>query len=112
WKRTWESEQWWGCLGGKIGFIKLLYDLARGDDASRRLSISDAIVPLVEPLSAKNLVGETNTSSLPKAFAATTALSTTFVQASSVSPMPVSDYEVVNMEPQVEASSSPNIIFE
>ncbi|GKB34447.1 hypothetical protein Tco_0879389, partial [Tanacetum coccineum] len=84
----------------------------RGDDASQRLSISDAMVPLIESLSAENLVGEASTSGVPAAVAATTALSTTFVQASSVPPILVLDYEVVDTEPQAEGSSSPNIIFE
>nr|GEY49545.1 hypothetical protein [Tanacetum cinerariifolium] len=53
------------------------------DVASQRLSISDAMVPLIEPLSAEYLVGEANTSGVLVVFAATTALSTTFVEASS-----------------------------
>ncbi|GKE20024.1 hypothetical protein Tco_1431536 [Tanacetum coccineum] len=84
----------------------------RGDATSRRLSLSNAMVPLIEPLSVENLVGEAITSGVPAAVAATTALSTTFVQASSVSPVPTSDYEVVDTEPQAEASSSPMIVFE
>ncbi|GJX01709.1 hypothetical protein Tco_0185622 [Tanacetum coccineum] len=59
----------------------------RGDAASRHLSLSDAIVPLIEPLSAENLVGEASTSGVPAVVAATTALLTTFVQASSVLPI-------------------------
>ncbi|GJT89758.1 putative reverse transcriptase domain-containing protein [Tanacetum coccineum] len=55
--------------------------------ASRRLSISDALVPIVEPLSAENLVGEANTSGV-LAVVTTTALSTTFVEAGSVPPIP------------------------
>ncbi|GJZ29414.1 hypothetical protein Tco_0574061, partial [Tanacetum coccineum] len=49
----------------------------QGDVASRRLSLSDAMVLLIEPLSAENLVGEASTSGIP-AMATTTALSTTF----------------------------------
>ncbi|GJT39232.1 hypothetical protein Tco_0939097 [Tanacetum coccineum] len=70
------------------------------------------MVPLIEPLSAKNLVGEANTSGVPAAVVATSALSTTFVQANSTSPVPSSDYEVVDMDHQAGASSSPKIIFE
>nr|GEW40928.1 transposase (putative), gypsy type [Tanacetum cinerariifolium] len=50
------------------------------------LSISDALVPIVEPLSVENLVGEAITSGVP-ATVTTTALSTTFVEAGSVSPI-------------------------
>ncbi|GKF14568.1 hypothetical protein Tco_0056030, partial [Tanacetum coccineum] len=82
------------------------------DAASRHLSLSDSIVPLIESLSAENLAGEASTSGVPAVVVATTALSTTFVQASFVLPIPALDHEVVDMEPQVEASSSPKIIFE
>nr|GEV07225.1 putative transposase (putative), gypsy type [Tanacetum cinerariifolium] len=71
----------------------------RGDVASQSLSISDVMVPLIEPLSAKNLVGKVSTSGIPTTVAATTALSTTFVQAYSVPPVPASDYEVVDTKP-------------
>ncbi|GJR34518.1 hypothetical protein Tco_1210202 [Tanacetum coccineum] len=84
----------------------------RGDVASQRLSIYDTMVPLIEPLSAKNLVGEASLSGVPAAVATTTALSATFVQASSIPPVPALDYEVVDTEPQAEASSSPKIIFD
>ncbi|GJW08768.1 hypothetical protein Tco_1571191 [Tanacetum coccineum] len=83
----------------------------RGDVASQRLSITDIMVPLIESLSAKNLIGEASTLGVPAVVVATTAL-TTFVQASSVSPIPVSDHEVADTKAQAEASSSPNIIFE
>ncbi|GJQ97058.1 hypothetical protein Tco_0008197 [Tanacetum coccineum] len=57
----------------------------RGDVAAHRLSLYDAMVPLIEPLSAKNLTGETSTSRVPTT-ATTTALSTTFIQSSSIPP--------------------------
>nr|GEY85808.1 hypothetical protein [Tanacetum cinerariifolium] len=83
-----------------------------GDAASQRLSISDAMIPLIEPLTVENLVGEASTAGVLLVVAATTALSTTFVQASSVFPIPLSDYKAMDTEPQAEASSSPKIIFE
>ncbi|GJY15318.1 hypothetical protein Tco_0385740 [Tanacetum coccineum] len=64
------------------------------------------------PLSAENLVGEASTSGVPAVVTATTTLSTTFVEASSVLPIPASDYEVVDTEAQDETSSSHKIIFE
>nr|GEX50992.1 hypothetical protein [Tanacetum cinerariifolium] len=79
---------------------------------SQWLSISDAMVPLIELLSAENLVCEANTSGVPTAVVATTALSTTFVQASFVPPIPVSDNKVVDMEPHAKASSSFKIIID
>nr|GEX51716.1 hypothetical protein [Tanacetum cinerariifolium] len=49
-----------------------------GNATVRQLSISDALVPLVEPLSAETLVGTADTFRVPD-MATTTALSTTFV---------------------------------
>ncbi|GJR95721.1 hypothetical protein Tco_0267895 [Tanacetum coccineum] len=69
--------------------------------ASRRLSISDALVPIVEPLSVENLVGEASTLGVPAAVATTTALSTTFAKAGSVPPIP-----------QTKAPPSSSIVFE
>ncbi|GJZ57808.1 hypothetical protein Tco_0613302 [Tanacetum coccineum] len=81
----------------------------KGEAVSHHLSISDAMVPLIKPLSAGNLVGEASTSGAPAAVAATFALSTTFVQIGSVPPMPVSAHDA---EPHVEFPSSAAIIFE
>ncbi|GJR42662.1 hypothetical protein Tco_1310765 [Tanacetum coccineum] len=66
----------------------------RGNAASRWLSISDALVPLIGPLSAKNLVGEASTFGDP-ATSTTTALSTTFVQANTVPLVLMADHEVL-----------------
>ncbi|GKC19126.1 hypothetical protein Tco_1021276 [Tanacetum coccineum] len=68
-------------------------------DSSLHLSISDAIVPLVGPLSSENLVGETSTSRVPTTVAVTTVLSTTFAHTSPVPPISVSDYKVLDAEP-------------
>ncbi|GJR87331.1 hypothetical protein Tco_0211342 [Tanacetum coccineum] len=37
----------------------------KGDAKARHLSLSDAMVPLIEPLSSKNLLGEASTSRVP-----------------------------------------------
>ncbi|GKG16703.1 hypothetical protein Tco_0361660 [Tanacetum coccineum] len=47
----------------------------KGDATACRLSLTDAMVPLVEPLSVRSLTGEVSTSRVP---AVTTSLSTTF----------------------------------
>ncbi|GKB40694.1 gypsy type transposase [Tanacetum coccineum] len=80
--------------------------------SSRHLSISDVIGPLVDPLSSENLVGEASTSGVPTTVVVTTALSTTFAYSSSIPPISVSDYDVLDAKPQPEASHSPKIIFE
>ncbi|GJU23297.1 hypothetical protein Tco_1156639 [Tanacetum coccineum] len=85
--------------------------IIRGDVAGHRLSLADVMVPLVEPLSVKNLTGEASTSRVP-AMATTTALSTTFIQASIVPPVPMTDPEVSNVGPSTKVSSPPAIVFE
>nr|GEW60275.1 hypothetical protein [Tanacetum cinerariifolium] len=55
-----------------------------GEAASKRLSLSDALAPLVESLSVDNLIGESSTSSVPAAI----ALSTTFVKTGFVPSIP------------------------
>ncbi|GJY53711.1 hypothetical protein Tco_0445375 [Tanacetum coccineum] len=79
------------------------------DATSQHLSITDAMVPLIEPLSAENLIGEASTSGVP---AMTTALSTTFVQTSSVPPISVADPGVLSAEQPTEVPSPPKIVFE
>ncbi|GJZ93927.1 hypothetical protein Tco_0666130 [Tanacetum coccineum] len=51
----------------------------RGDATARLLSLTDSILPLVEPLSARNLTGEASSSAV-LATAVTTALLTTLAQ--------------------------------
>ncbi|GJX27405.1 hypothetical protein Tco_0233701 [Tanacetum coccineum] len=67
----------------------------RRDAPSQRLSITNAMVPLIEPLSAENLIGEASTSGVP---VITTAMSTTFVQTSSVPPISAADPGVFSAE--------------
>ncbi|GJS76014.1 hypothetical protein Tco_0725895 [Tanacetum coccineum] len=74
----------------------------RGDATSQRLSITDAIVPLIEPLSAGNLIGEASTSGVP---AMTTTMSTTFIQTSSVPPISTADLVVLSAEQPTEVPS-------
>nr|GEZ30639.1 transposase (putative), gypsy type [Tanacetum cinerariifolium] len=66
----------------------------KGEAASYHLSLFDAMVPLIEPLSAGNLVGEASNSGVPTGVAVTFTLSTTFAQTGSVPPMPVSAHDV------------------
>nr|GEX65111.1 hypothetical protein [Tanacetum cinerariifolium] len=67
--------------------------------AAQRSTLIDVWVPLVDPLSAKSLIGETSTSdSVPATVVTTTALSTTFASASFVPPITIEDYEIVGMD--------------
>ncbi|GJW38943.1 hypothetical protein Tco_0064788 [Tanacetum coccineum] len=82
-----------------------------------RSALIDVSVPLVDPLSAKNLIGATSTSSrVPAAIVTTTALSTTFASASSVPPIITDDYDIVNVDGHEDAqgnvASFPTVEFE
>ncbi|GJT26687.1 hypothetical protein Tco_0906962 [Tanacetum coccineum] len=79
---------------------QLMVPIHRRDAEARRLSLTDAMIPLIEPLSAKSLIGEASTSGVP-AMAMTTALSITFIQASTVPPVP-----------STEVPPSPKVVFE
>nr|GEW68134.1 hypothetical protein [Tanacetum cinerariifolium] len=71
----------------------------RENVAAQRSALIDVWVPLVDPLSAKNLIGAASTSgSVPAAVVATTALSTTFISASSVPPVTTDNYDIVNVD--------------
>ncbi|GJV62789.1 hypothetical protein Tco_1473617, partial [Tanacetum coccineum] len=72
----------------------------KGDVAACRLSVTDAMVPLLEPLSVRSLTGEASTSMVPST-TVTTALLTTFVQASTIL-----------LVPSTEVPPSPKIVFE
>ncbi|GJU05963.1 hypothetical protein Tco_1122393 [Tanacetum coccineum] len=72
----------------------------RGDASARRLSLTDFILLLVEPLSARNLTGKAS-SSVDFTTTVTTALSTTFAQ-TNLAPMVLS----------TEVPPSPKIVFE
>ncbi|GKE89859.1 hypothetical protein Tco_1567334 [Tanacetum coccineum] len=86
----------------------------RGDAEARRLSIFKAMVPLIEPLSSENLLGEASTSGVPVNADVATTLSTTFAQSVSVSvpPLSIADHGVVHARLQVEDPSSGEIVFE
>ncbi|GKB22085.1 hypothetical protein Tco_0856008 [Tanacetum coccineum] len=101
-------------LSFSLDVVRARVQRIRGDAASCRLSLSEAMVPLIEPLSAENLVGEASTSGVPVAAATTTALSipVTVISVSSIPPIFVADYEVLDAEPQAEASHSPKAAFE
>ncbi|GKE41479.1 hypothetical protein Tco_1468763 [Tanacetum coccineum] len=72
----------------------------KGDVAACRLSFTDVMVPLLEPLSVRSLTGEASTSMVPSMAVATTLL-TTFVQPSTILPVP-----------STEVPPSPKIVFE
>ncbi|GKC17146.1 hypothetical protein Tco_1013928 [Tanacetum coccineum] len=74
------------------------------------LSNSNAFIPLIEMLSTENLVGEASTFEVPVT-ATTTALSTTFIQASTIPSVPVTDHEVLDVGPSTKVSSPPSNCF-
>ncbi|GJT48646.1 hypothetical protein Tco_0974803 [Tanacetum coccineum] len=86
----------------------------RGDAEARRLSLSDAMVTLIEPLSSEDLLGEVSTTGVPVTADVVTTLSTTFAQSVLVSipSLSVADHGDVHAELQVDDPSSGGIVFE
>ncbi|GKF70560.1 hypothetical protein Tco_0203617 [Tanacetum coccineum] len=81
---------------------------------SHRTSISDATLFLVDLLSSKNFIGEASTSKVPATTVAATTLSisVTAASASSIPPISVADYDVLDAGIQGEVPHSPKIMFE
>ncbi|GJT83557.1 hypothetical protein Tco_1057899 [Tanacetum coccineum] len=86
--------------GFSAAALNLRVQRLKGGDAVCRLSVTDVMVLLLEPLSVRSLTGEAITSMVPST-TVTTALSTTFVQASTIPPVP-----------STEVPPSPKIVFE
>ncbi|GKE30508.1 hypothetical protein Tco_1445892 [Tanacetum coccineum] len=71
----------------------------RGEIKEKSLSLTDVMVPLVEPLSSKSLIGDASTFTAPATAGPITTLSTTFVPSDVVPPLSVPDYRVLDTEP-------------
>nr|GFA48806.1 hypothetical protein [Tanacetum cinerariifolium] len=82
----------------------IIFLLIRGDAACQRLSITDAMIPLIKPLSAENLIGEASTFEV-LATATNTVLSTTFIQTSSIPQISVADYRVLGVGSSIAVPS-------
>ncbi|GJT46620.1 hypothetical protein Tco_0955335 [Tanacetum coccineum] len=80
---------------------------------SHRTSIYDAMSALVDPLSSENLIGEASTSEVQATAVATTtfSISITAASASSISPILVADYDVLDAGIQGKVPHSPKIVF-
>nr|GEU83255.1 hypothetical protein [Tanacetum cinerariifolium] len=74
------------------------------------LSLTDVMIPLVEPLSSKSLIGEASTSIIFATVRPITTLSTTFASSGVVPTLLISEYQVLDMEPHDE--DPPAITFE
>ncbi|GKB43990.1 hypothetical protein Tco_0888932 [Tanacetum coccineum] len=82
----------------------------REEIMEKRLSLTDVMVPLAEPLSSKSLIGEASTSIIPATTGPITTLSTTFASSSVVPHLSVSYYQVLDAEPHDE--DPPAVTFE
>nr|GEU37149.1 hypothetical protein [Tanacetum cinerariifolium] len=86
-----------------LGMSDLQPDI-RENISAQRSALVDVWVPLVDPLSSKNLMGTTDTfDSVPSTVVTTTALSTTFTSASFISHITIEDYEIAGMDGQEDA---------
>ncbi|GJU56578.1 hypothetical protein Tco_1230292 [Tanacetum coccineum] len=70
----------------------------RGEIKEKRLSLTDVMVPLVEPLYSKSLINEASTFAAPATADPITTLSITFAPSGVVPPLFVPDYQVLDTE--------------
>ncbi|GJU32860.1 hypothetical protein Tco_1176449 [Tanacetum coccineum] len=94
-----------------LGETSLSFALSVTHSRVERIRERSALIgvwtPLVDPLSAENLVGAVGTSnSVPATIATTTALSTTFASASFVPSITIEDYEIVGTNGPENAQTS------
>ncbi|GJR78794.1 putative ribonuclease H-like domain-containing protein [Tanacetum coccineum] len=80
------------------------------DNVEKRLSLTDAMVPLVEPLSSKSLIGKASTSVAPATSEPITTLSMTFASSDVVPPLSISNDQVLDME--LHDEDPPAVTFE
>ncbi|GJZ85269.1 hypothetical protein Tco_0650608 [Tanacetum coccineum] len=104
-----------------MDLLRLESPLADAPGMTQWSALIDVWVLLVDPLSAKNLIGTTSTSgSVPATVVTITALSTTFASVSSVPPITIDEYEIVGTDGQEDvqgsvqgnAASFPTVEFE
>ncbi|GJX21896.1 hypothetical protein Tco_0226341 [Tanacetum coccineum] len=85
-------------LFAKAGYVTAINALQDYRDAkARRLSFTDAMVPLIEPLSAKSLIGKASASGI-LVMAMATALSTTFIQTNIVPSIPSTKVRILELK--------------
>nr|GEY56545.1 hypothetical protein [Tanacetum cinerariifolium] len=81
---------------------KLVGRRVRGEIKKKCSSLTNVLVPLVEPLSSKSLIGEASTSVAPATTEPVATLSMTFASSYVVPPLSISDYQVLDAEPHDE----------
>ncbi|GKE41363.1 hypothetical protein Tco_1468647 [Tanacetum coccineum] len=74
----------------------------RGEIKEKRLSLTNVMVPLAEPLSAKSLIGEASTSAIHATTEHITTLSTTFASSDVVPPLSISNDQALDTKPNDE----------
>ncbi|GJR60901.1 hypothetical protein Tco_1503063 [Tanacetum coccineum] len=89
-------------LSFSLQIVHLRVQRVRGEIKEKRLSLMDGMVPLVEPLSSKILIGESSTSATPATTEPITTLSTTFASSNVVLPLSISNDQALNTEPNDE----------
>ncbi|GJW15049.1 hypothetical protein Tco_0019182 [Tanacetum coccineum] len=94
-------------LSFALSVVNSQVERIRKSVTAQRLSLAGAMVPLVEPLSVETLTGAVGTSdSVPATIATTMTLSTTFASTSSIPPITIDDYEIVNADGHEDAQGN------
>ncbi|GJX46659.1 hypothetical protein Tco_0271849 [Tanacetum coccineum] len=105
------------CLEGPLAEIPEAEDLQpsleqlrlpihRPEDNVKRLSLTDVMAPLAEPLSSRSLIGEASTSAAPTTTEPITTLSITLASSDVIPPLATSNDQALDMEPNDEDPSA------
>ncbi|GJU89518.1 hypothetical protein Tco_1301941 [Tanacetum coccineum] len=97
-------------LEGPLAEIPRAKDLVRGEIKEKRLSLTDVMFPLAEPLSLKSLIGEDSKSATPVTTEPITTVSTTFTSFEVVHPLLISNDQALDTEPN--DTDPPVVTFE
>ncbi|GJX14818.1 hypothetical protein Tco_0206576 [Tanacetum coccineum] len=78
----------------------------KGEIMEKRLSLTDVMAPLAEPLSSRSLIGEVSTSAAPATTEPITTLSTTLASFDVILPLATSNDQALDTEPNDEDPSA------
>nr|GEY51057.1 hypothetical protein [Tanacetum cinerariifolium] len=97
-------------LSFSLQIIHSRVERVKGEIMGKRLSLTDVMIPFVEPLSSKSLIGKASTSAISATVGPITTLSKTFASFCIVPTLSVYDYQVLDTEPHDE--DPPAVTFE
>ncbi|GJT40741.1 hypothetical protein Tco_0940606 [Tanacetum coccineum] len=97
-------------LSSSLQVVHSRVQRVNGEIMEKRLSLTDVMAPLAEPLSSQSLIGEASTSAASTTTEPITTLSTTLASSDVIPPLATSNDQALDMEPNDE--DPPAVTFE